>query len=55
MEEYLERLEDLCKLHGVMPPVTNILDLNHLEFGRDSDEVLAIMNELYEVYYETCE
>lgn len=54
MQEYMERLEELCTLHGVIPP-KNILDLNPREFGVDSKEVDAILDNFYELYFEKCE
>jgi hypothetical protein len=54
MEEYLERLEELCRLHGVIPP-KNILDLNPREFGVDRKEVDAILDNFYELYFEKCD
>ena len=53
MEEYAERLEELCTLHGVIP--TNIFDLSHHDFHGDADEVREILNEMSELYYEKCD
>lgn len=54
MEELIEKLEEYCRLHGV-PPKNNILEMCHLEFGTDKDEVADILHELSELYYDACD
>lgn len=54
MEEYIERLNDLCKIHGVIP-TKNLLNLREWEFGSDAREVQFILNNLSELFYEKCD
>lgn len=49
MEEYAERLNDLCTLHGVVPP-KNFLGFKSHEFGVDAKEVDEILTKYYDLY-----
>ncbi len=54
MQEFTDRLQELCDAHNVDMP-ENVLDLEPYDFRYDRKEVEQLLQELYDAYYEACD
>ena len=53
MQEFIDRLQELCDEHDVDMP-ENIFDLNPYDFKYDRREAQELLQELYDAYYDAC-